>query len=89
MVNPSGYELELGVDGEMYYGDTLITPIEVHDMIRANGRSTFEVPVHITSSIVSVLSEASDPQFTFEGKVTVIHRIFGVVPVVFTRAGIF
>jgi len=26
----------------MYYGDPLITPIEVHDLIRANGRYTFE-----------------------------------------------
>ena len=88
-VNPSGYDLELRVDADMYCGDTLITPIEVSDTIRANGRSTFDVPVHITSSVIGVLTETSAPQFTVEGEVTFTYRIFGVVPVVFTRTGSF
>ena len=82
--NPSDYEFELRVDGNMYYGDTLVTPIDVFDTIRAKGRSTFEVPVHITSGVIGVLLEANDPQLTFEGKVTISHRIFGIIPVVFT-----
>ena len=88
-INPSSYELDLSIDAMMFYGDTLITPIEAFDTIRANGRSTFEVPVHITSGIIGILAETSDPQFTFEGKVTISHRIFGIIPVVFTKTGVF
>jgi len=88
VINPSGYELELRVDAAMYYGNTLITPIEVFDTIRANGRSTFEVSVHITSGVIGTLLETDNPQFTLEGKVTITHKIFGIIPVVLTRTGI-
>ena len=87
--NPSGYDLDLSVEAAMFYGDTLITPIDVSDTIRAYGRSTFEVPVHITSGVLGIFMETSDPQFTMEGRVTITYRIFGIVPVVFTRTGIF
>ena len=86
--NPSGYDLDLSIDAAMYYGNNLITPIDVSDTISANGHATFEVPLHITSEVEDIFTETSDTQLTLEGRVTITHRIFGFVPVVFTRTGI-
>jgi len=84
--NPTGYEIELSGNVDIYYGDSYITTFEISDVIRANGHSVIECPFHLSSmSVINLILEGFD-DWTYSSSFTATHRIFGIIPVVVTKS---
>jgi hypothetical protein len=85
--NTSSLTFMVSVDGELYYENTLITPITGRGQpVKADGVSTVDVNVSFTSSILQTLGGIGDrSKYHIEGELKATYLLIGVAPVTVTR----
>jgi len=86
--NTSGMDFDVSIDGRLYYGETLLTPLVVDKQhVEAMGSSPVEVDVPLSDSLLQALGGYSDEaEYRVEGTLTATHRFMGLVPVSVTRS---
>jgi len=86
--NTSGMDFNVSIDGRLYYGETLLTPLVVDKQhVEAMGSSPVEVDVTLSDSLLQALGGYSDEaEYRVEGTLTATHRFMGLVPVSVTRS---
>jgi|GEM_PF-3499206 len=86
--NTSGMDFDVSIDGRLYYGETLLTPLVVDKQhVEAMGSSPVEVDVTLSDSLLQALGGYSDEaKYRVEGTLTATHRFMGLVPVSVTRS---
>jgi len=86
--NTSGMDFDVSIDGRLYYGETLLTPLVVDKQhVEAMGSSPVEVDVTLSDSLLQALGGYSDEaEYRVEGTLTATHRFMGLVPVSVTRS---
>ena len=86
--NTSGMDFDVSIDGRLYYGETLLTPLVVEEQhVDAMGSSPVEVDVNLSGSLLQALGDYSDEaEYRVEGTLTATHRFMGLVPVSVTRS---
>jgi len=86
--NTSGMDFDVSIDGRLYYGKTLLTPLVVDKQhVEAMGSSPVEVDVTLSDSLLQALGGYSDEaEYRVEGTLTATHRFMGLVPVSVTRS---
>ncbi|HEX9914027.1 MAG TPA: LEA type 2 family protein [Candidatus Bathyarchaeia archaeon] len=86
--NTSGMDFDVSIDGRLYYGETLLTPLIVDEQhVEAMGSSPVEVDVTLSGSMLQALGGYSDEaEYRVEGTLTATHRFMGLVPVSVTKS---
>ena len=86
--NNSGMGFDVSIDGRLYYGETLLTPLVVEGQhVDAMGSSSVEVDVALSGSLLQALGGYSDEaEYRVEGTLTATHRFMGLVPVSVTKS---
>ena len=86
--NTSGMDFDVSIDGRLYYGETLLTPLIVDEQhVEAMGSSPVEVDVTLSGSLLQALGGYSDEaEYRVEGTLTATHRFMGLVPVSVTKS---
>jgi hypothetical protein len=86
--NTSGMDFSVSIDGRLYYGETLLTPLIVEEQhVDAMGSSPVDVDVTLSSSLLQALGDYSDEaKYRVEGTLTVTHMFMGLVPVSVTKS---
>lgn len=86
--NTSGMDFDVSIDGRLYYGETLLTPLVVEEQhVDAMGSSPVDVDVNLSGSLLQALGDYSDEaKYRVEGTLTATHRFMGLVPVSVTRS---
>ena len=80
--NTHSIEFTLTLDGELYYGSSLITPLTVRDnRIQASGLSTIQMDVSITGSILDTIDPLEKNEYILKGELVAKTHIFGFIPV--------
>lgn len=84
--NVNNTEFRISLDGELYYGNHYITPLNVEDArIRANGLSTFKMDVTITGNILNTIDPESKNEYSIQGELVATTRLFGLIPLSVTK----
>jgi hypothetical protein len=80
--NTHNIEFTLTLDGELYYGSSLITPLTVKDnRIQASGSSTIQMDVSITGSILDTIDPLEKNEYILHGELVAKTQILGFIPV--------
>jgi hypothetical protein len=85
--NTSGLGFMVSVNGQLYYEDTLITPITgKNQQVKAMGVSSVDVNVSFTSSIIQTLGGIGDrSKYHIEGELKATYMFLSVVPITISR----
>ena len=86
--NTSGMDFDVSIDGRLYYGETLLTPLMVEAQhVDAMGSSPVKVGVTLNGGLLQALGGYGDEtEYRVEGALTATHRFMGLVPVSVTRS---
>lgn len=81
--NPSDTRLEIAIDGLVYYGDIVITPVIVEEqMIPANGSETIGAQITLNSTLLeSIGNPENQGNYSLNGTLTATGQYMGVLPV--------
>ena len=85
--NPSDLDFAMSVEGGIFFGDTLLSPVHgSQQLVGAGGSSLVEVDVSLTGGILQAIGDYEDgDQYRLEGTLTATYRLVGLVPVTVTR----
>ena len=83
VVNPSDIPLSIKVNGEVLYGETVVTPIRVEErVIPALGNSELDMQISLNGTLLQVIGEPeSEEGYRLEGVLSVTGRYLGLIPV--------
>ena len=86
--NTSGMDFDVSIDGRLYYGETLLTPLIVEEQhVDAMGSSPVDVDVTLSGSLLQALGGYSDEaKYRVEGTLKATHRFMGLVPISVTKS---
>lgn len=81
--NPSDTPLKIAIDGLVYYGDIVITPVIVEEqMIPANGNDTIGAQITLNSTLLeSIRNPENQDNYSLKGTLTGTGKYLGVIPV--------
>lgn len=83
VINPSNIDLEVSLDGAIYYGETKISPLLVNEKsILANGVGVIEAQLSLNGTLLQAIGDPENSGgYTLRGTMTVTGRYMGVLPV--------
>lgn len=83
VVNPSDIPLRIKVDGEILYGDIVITPIRVEERdIPASGSTELDMQISLNGTLLQLIGEPENEEgYRLEGVLTATGRYLGLIPV--------
>jgi len=83
VVNPSDIPLSVKVDGEILYGDTVITPIRIEERdISALGVSELDMQISLNGTLLQVIGDPENEEgYRLEGVLSATGRYLGLIPV--------
>lgn len=86
--NTADMDFDVSIDGRLYYGETLVTPLMVEKQhVEAMSSSPVEVGVTLNGSLLQALGGYSDEaEYRVEGTLTATHSFMGLLPVSVTRS---
>ncbi|MFP3951877.1 MAG: hypothetical protein ACLFVP_07065 [Candidatus Bathyarchaeia archaeon] len=77
--NTHNMDFTVTMDGELYYGDSFITPLTVKkSRIRGDGLSTFQMDVTITGGILNTIDPKNKEQYIVQGELVAEKRVLGI-----------
>jgi len=83
VINPSDIDLEVSLDGAIYYGETRISPLIVNEKsILSNGVGTLEAQLNLNGTLLQAIGDPENSgEYTLRGTMKVTGRYMGVLPV--------
>jgi len=86
--NTADMGFDVSIDGQLYYGDTLVSPLKVEAQhLEAKGSSPIEVELTLNGSLLQALGGYGDEtEYRVEGTLTATHSFMGLLPVSVTKS---
>ena len=83
VVNPSDIPLRIKVDGEILYGDIVITPIRIEErVIPALGDTELDMQISLNGTLLQLIREPENEEgYRLEGVLSATCRYLGLIPV--------
>ena len=83
VVNPSDIPLRIKVDGEILYGDIVITPIRIEErVIPALGDTELDMQISLNGTLLQLIREPENEEgYRLEGVLSATGRYLGLIPV--------
>jgi len=83
VVNPSDIPLRIKVDGEILYGDVVITPIRIEErVIPALGDTELDMQISLNGTLLQLIREPENEEgYRLEGVLSATGRYLGLIPV--------
>ena len=83
MINPSDIDLDVSLDGDIYYGEIRISPLIVNEKsILANGVGTIEAQISLNGTLIQAIGDPENSgSYNLSGTMTVTGRYMGVLPI--------
>ena len=83
VINPSDIDLDVSLDGDIYYGEIRISPLIVNEKsILANGVGTIEAQISLNGTLIQAIGDPENSGgYKLSGTMTVTGRCMGVLPV--------
>lgn len=77
--NTSNIGFSVKLNGELYYGDSYISPLTVEDTyLRANGLSTLQMDITITGAILNTIDPSKQGEYIIEGEMSAKKLVLGI-----------
>ena len=83
VINPSDVDLDISLDGDIYYGLIRISPLIVNEKsILANGVGTIEAQISLNGTLIQAIGDPENSGgYKLSGTMTVTGRYMGVLPI--------
>ena len=83
VANPSDIPLRIKVDGEILYGDTVITPIRIEErVIPASGDTELDMQISLNGTLLQLVRDPQNEEgYRLEGVLSATGRYLGLIPV--------
>lgn len=83
VINPSDIDLDVSLDGDIYYGAIRISPLIVNEKsILANGVGTIEAQISLNSTLIKAIGDPENSGgYKLSGTMTVTGQYMGVLPI--------
>ena len=81
--NPSDIPLSIKVDGEILYGDTVVTPIHIDErVVPALGDSELDMQISLNGTLLQLIGEPENEEgYRLVGVLSATGRYLGLIPV--------